>query len=193
MLQYLWGIAPFVTTKMLDLPMPAPTAMMKFLTVVDGSWSIDAGIRPRRSMGPYREIHQYSGVANGHTFQVVGPFGIDAIPMHIDGELQDQGRTSRLYLTIHTSLATTLVQMRKTIVMLLALVALGVMVGWFAGVDIDRLPVRSIGQFIFVAGGFFCAVMYASLVWQVHRQTELLLNRFRAEFGASPVVHFHSS
>ena len=182
LLHFLWWIAPFHTVETLDLPMPAQTAMVKLLTVVDGSWSIDGGIRYRRSMRPYREIHQYSGVVNGHTFQVVGPFGFGLIPMHIYGELQEDGRSSRLHLTLDTSLGASLLKMSQTIILLLALLDLGGIACWFVGIDMAQIG--SVALFILLAGGFFLAVIYMNLIWLVHRQTALLLNRFSSQFGA---------
>jgi hypothetical protein len=71
--------------------------------------------------------------------------------------------------------------MSQTIIILLALLDLGGIACWFVG--IDMVQIGSVALFTLLAGGFFLVGIYMNLIWLVHRQTALLLNRFSAQFG----------
>ncbi len=183
-LSWLWQIAPLVRVQTLALPIAAQKASERLFTAIDGNWSIDSGIRyMARPMMAYREIHQYSGVVTGYTFNLAGPFGFGMIPMQIEGALQDHGQTSSLHLVVRTSLSTSLRKMGRTVVALLCLGGIGMMVLWFGGVD--QVQLKPLGLFALLAMGFYLAVIYMTLVWALHRQTNLLLNRFSSQLDAS--------
>lgn len=182
-LRYLWSIIPLVKVQTLALPIATQKARERLLTAIDGNWSIDGGIRYTAKMVAYRDIHQYSGVVIGHTFNVVGPMGFGLMPMLIQGELQEHGQTSTLRLIVRTSLFTSLRKMGRTVVALLCLGGVGALVLWFGGVDEGQLS--HLGLFALLAGGFYLAVTYLLLICVLHRQTNLLLTRFNVQLDIS--------
>lgn len=179
----LWSLAPIYKEETVVLAMPLPRAMQKLTTVVDGDWSIDGGTKYVRSM-PYRDLHEYNGVVNGQTFQVVGPFGRSLLPMILHGTLYGQGQISYLQLTLETSLVKTLFSLSKTAMMVLAFFGLSAVVGWWMGVTWVQLG--STGLFLFFSGCMFGAFTYLNLVGLFHRQTQLLFQWLMSQLGASP-------
>ena len=179
--QLLWQIAPIYIKRQLILSVPPARADAWLVNHINGSWSLDGGIiylGPTRPPQPYQDIHQYSGVVDHGAFNLSGPFSVgNPLPMIIEGEIAVQSGKSVLIFSIRTSLLIALYKMLRSIIGLLLYGLFFALLLWYWGIAIRELI--TMGVLVLLCLTLFCTVTYVTVVRQVHRQVNLLLNQFR--------------
>lgn len=176
-LRILWWIAPFFGFHTLPLSIPAQRTQEWLIKYLNGEWSFEAG-RQDGILGimGYRYSHEYTGVVNGNSFKLTGPFSRDGIPMRISGELQPQGQVSSLYLHMQVSLSNLVANMWRPIMMtvICAYAATAMFHGWELGsLHVSWIGVEIPWMVIFILGMWSVATYISMVIW-IHHQTHHL-------------------
>jgi hypothetical protein len=140
------------------LPVSIEAARDQLSTRLSGIWTVDGGTRYMRAH-PYRDFQQYTGVVNGNSFNLAGPFGYATIPLIIEGELQANGWTSLVQLSVRSPLGA----MGRSLV--------GILV-------VGAVYLTILHLWVIVPGLLFLAtIVYLHLAFTVRRQVNLLIDQ----------------
>jgi hypothetical protein len=93
-------LAPLAYAQTVYLPTSIEVARDRLMDRFSEPFIIDEGMAYTKAMVRYRRLQQYTGVIDGDSFTICGPFGYASLPMIIDGKLQAEGRTCSATLSV---------------------------------------------------------------------------------------------
>jgi hypothetical protein len=112
-------ITPLAHDLTVHLPVSIDVARAKLTARLSGIFTVDGGMHYLGRTGVrYRDLQQYTGVVDGDSFNLAGPFFVGTIPTSfatiptiiqtiptiIEGELHSDGQASRVHLSVRTAL-----------------------------------------------------------------------------------------